>query len=49
MEVPPLEARVEGQPGHRDRCWLPPDEKKERREVRPGEIGLPAKSQAGAA
>ena len=49
MEVPPLEARVEGQPGHRDRCWLTPEEKKERREVRPGEIGLAAKSRAGAA
>jgi peptide/nickel transport system ATP-binding protein len=48
-EVPPLDARVEGQPGHRDRCWLTPEEKKERREVRPGEIGLAAKSQAGAA
>jgi peptide/nickel transport system ATP-binding protein len=48
-EVPPLEARVEGQPGHSDRCWLTPEEKKERREVRPGEIGLEAKSQAGAA
>ncbi len=48
-EVPPLEGRIEGQPGHRDRCWLTPEEKKERREVRPGEIGLEAKSQAGAA
>jgi oligopeptide/dipeptide ABC transporter ATP-binding protein len=47
-EVPPLEGRVEGQPGHRDRCWLTPEEKKERREVRPGEIGLAAKSGAGA-
>ena len=48
-EVPPLEARVEGQPGHCDRCWLSPEDKKERREVRPGEIGLEAKSGAGAA
>jgi peptide/nickel transport system ATP-binding protein/oligopeptide transport system ATP-binding protein len=48
-EVPPLEGRVEGQPGHCDRCWLTPEEKKERREVRPGQIGLEAKSQAGAA
>jgi len=46
--VPPLEARVDGQPGHRDRCWLTPEEKQERREVRPGEIGLAAKSGAGA-
>jgi peptide/nickel transport system ATP-binding protein/oligopeptide transport system ATP-binding protein len=43
-EVPPLEARVEGQPGHCDRCWLTLDEKREKREVRPGEIGLETKS-----
>jgi peptide/nickel transport system ATP-binding protein len=42
-KVPPLESRVEGNPGHRDRCWLPVDEKRRRREVRPGEIGLAAK------
>ncbi len=46
-EVPPLEARLDGQAEHRDRCWLTPEEKRERREVRPGEIGLDAK--AGAA
>ena len=45
--VPPLEARAEGQPGHRDRCWLSHEEKLEKREVRPGEIGLDTK--AGAA
>jgi peptide/nickel transport system ATP-binding protein len=39
-EVPPLEARIEGQPHHGDRCWLSVEEKRERREVRPGEIGL---------
>jgi len=38
-KVPPLEARTE-KPAHRDRCWLPADEKRKRREVRPGEIGL---------
>jgi peptide/nickel transport system ATP-binding protein len=38
-KVPPLEARVE-KPEHRDRCWLSVDEKRQRREVRPGEIGL---------
>jgi peptide/nickel transport system ATP-binding protein/oligopeptide transport system ATP-binding protein len=43
-EVPPLEARLDGRPAHRDRCWLTPDEKRERREVRPGVIGLDAKS-----
>jgi peptide/nickel transport system ATP-binding protein len=47
-EIPPLEARIEGQPGHRDRCWLPLDEKHEKREVRPGEIGLPDKEEAPA-
>jgi peptide/nickel transport system ATP-binding protein/oligopeptide transport system ATP-binding protein len=38
-EVPPLEARVENAPGHRDRCWLPVSEKRERRQVA-GQIGL---------
>ncbi len=47
-EVPPLEAHLDDQRDHRDRCWLPTDEKRERREVRPGEIGLEAKSEAGA-
>jgi peptide/nickel transport system ATP-binding protein len=42
-KVPPLEARAEDNPQHTDRCWLSPDEKRERREVRPGEIGLGAK------
>jgi peptide/nickel transport system ATP-binding protein len=42
-QVPPLESRLEDQPDHRDRCWLPVDEKRRRREVRPGEIGLPEK------
>ena len=44
IEVPPLEARVEGSANHHDRCWLTPEQKKELREVRPGEIGLAAKS-----
>jgi peptide/nickel transport system ATP-binding protein len=39
-EVPPLEARVERAPAHLDRCWLPVDEKRERREVADGQIGL---------
>jgi oligopeptide/dipeptide ABC transporter ATP-binding protein len=47
-EVPPLESRLDGQPTHLDRCWLTAEEKRERREVRPGEIGLEAKSQARA-
>jgi hypothetical protein len=41
--VPPLEARVPGSPDHRDRCWLSVDEKLVKREVQPGEIGLPTK------
>jgi peptide/nickel transport system ATP-binding protein len=39
-EVPPLEARMDGKPGHRDRCWLSVEQKRTLREVRPGEIGL---------
>src|ERR687895_176697 len=44
-KVPPLESRVEGQPDHLDRCWLPVDEKRSKREVLPGEIGLGAKEE----
>jgi peptide/nickel transport system ATP-binding protein len=44
-QVPPLEARIDGEPGHRDRCWLSVDEKQKRREVRPGVIGLPDKAE----
>jgi peptide/nickel transport system ATP-binding protein/oligopeptide transport system ATP-binding protein len=47
VKVPPLVSRLEGSPGHRDRCWLSPGEKRERREVTPGEIGLGAKAPAG--
>jgi peptide/nickel transport system ATP-binding protein len=43
VETPPLEARLDGQPQHRDRCWLTVEEKRQRREVAPGEIGLAAK------
>ena len=42
-EDPPLEARLRGNQGHRDRCWLSPDEKREKREVADGQIGLEAK------
>ena len=38
-QVPALEARLDGTPGHRDRCWLSPEQKRERREVE-GRIGL---------
>jgi peptide/nickel transport system ATP-binding protein len=49
-EVPPLESRLEGKPEHKDRCWLTAEQKGQLREVRPGEIGLAAKSTgAGAA
>jgi peptide/nickel transport system ATP-binding protein len=48
-QVPPLQARVEGEPGHLDRCWLSADQKRELREVRPGEIGLPDKGGVEAA
>jgi peptide/nickel transport system ATP-binding protein/oligopeptide transport system ATP-binding protein len=38
-EVPGLESRLPGDPNHRDRCWLSPDQKKKLREVE-GRIGL---------
>jgi peptide/nickel transport system ATP-binding protein len=41
-EVPELT----GEGGHRDRCWLSAEQKRELREVRPGEIGLEAKAGA---
>ena len=41
-KVPPLEARPGGQSGHLDRCWLSVEEKRVKREVQPGEIGLSA-------
>jgi peptide/nickel transport system ATP-binding protein len=37
--LPGLESRVEGAPDHRDRCWLDPEEKREKRQVE-GRIGL---------
>ncbi|MEA2404994.1 MAG: peptide/nickel transport system ATP-binding protein [Thermoleophilaceae bacterium] len=47
-EVPPLEARVEGQPQHVDRCWLSVEEKQRRRVVG-GEIGLTVDTEADVA
>jgi oligopeptide/dipeptide ABC transporter ATP-binding protein len=47
-EVPPLEARIEDDPGHQDRCWLSAEEKRSKREVKPGEIGLATKESATA-
>jgi peptide/nickel transport system ATP-binding protein/oligopeptide transport system ATP-binding protein len=48
VNVPPLEARVPDDPGHRDRCWLSVDEKRAKREIRPGEIGLGDKEEVRA-
>jgi peptide/nickel transport system ATP-binding protein len=48
MNVPPLASRVGDGPGHLDRCWLSVDEKRSRREVLPGEIGLASKDVATA-
>jgi peptide/nickel transport system ATP-binding protein len=44
-EVPPLEARISDRSQHKDRCWLTPEEKRDRREIRPGEIGLEPKQE----
>ena len=41
--VPPLEAHLPGDADHRDRCWLSVEEKRAKREVMPGEIGLATK------
>jgi peptide/nickel transport system ATP-binding protein len=46
--VPPLEARLPGDPDHRDRCWLSVEDKRTKREVTPGEIGLVDKEGAPA-
>jgi peptide/nickel transport system ATP-binding protein/oligopeptide transport system ATP-binding protein len=40
-ELPALEQRLEQAPGHCDRCWLTPTEKRAKREVQ-GRIGLEA-------
>ena len=47
-KIPPLEAHLQGSPEHRDRCWLSVDEKRVKREVLPGEIGLPTKEKTPA-
>jgi peptide/nickel transport system ATP-binding protein len=46
-KVPPLEAKLDGKPHHRDRCWLTVEEKRQRREVE-GQIGLGEKEGVGA-
>jgi peptide/nickel transport system ATP-binding protein len=45
-QVPPLEASAGEASGHRDRCWLSIEQKRDLREVRPGEIGLHGKEGA---
>ena len=40
-EMPPLAAKLTDAPGHCDRCWLDPQEKRQKREVA-GQIGLEA-------
>jgi oligopeptide/dipeptide ABC transporter ATP-binding protein len=40
-ELPPLEAKLPDAPSHRDRCWLSPEQKREKRQVA-GQIGLEA-------
>jgi oligopeptide/dipeptide ABC transporter ATP-binding protein len=40
-KVPGLDARIADAPGHRDRCWLEPEGKREKRQVE-GQIGLEA-------
>jgi peptide/nickel transport system ATP-binding protein/oligopeptide transport system ATP-binding protein len=40
-KMPALEARRPDSPDHRDRCWLTPEEKRQKREVE-GQIGLEA-------
>jgi peptide/nickel transport system ATP-binding protein len=45
-QTPPLEARTAGNSEHRDRCFLSADEKRARREVARGEIGLGGKEGA---
>jgi oligopeptide/dipeptide ABC transporter ATP-binding protein len=41
-KYPRLEGRLPGAPGHDDRCWLPVEEKRKRRHVADGQIGLDA-------
>jgi peptide/nickel transport system ATP-binding protein len=40
-QLPGLEARLSEAPAHRDRCWLGPEQKREKRQVE-GQIGLEA-------
>jgi peptide/nickel transport system ATP-binding protein/oligopeptide transport system ATP-binding protein len=42
-QTPALEARDPSHPSHTDRCWLPVEEKRTKREIADGQIGLEAK------
>ncbi|CAA9480595.1 MAG: Oligopeptide transport ATP-binding protein OppD [uncultured Solirubrobacteraceae bacterium] len=42
VRYPELEGRLPEAPGHDDRCWLPVEAKRERRDVGNGQIGLEA-------
>jgi peptide/nickel transport system ATP-binding protein/oligopeptide transport system ATP-binding protein len=42
-QIPELEARDPAHPDHTDRCWLPVAEKRAKREIADGQIGLEAK------
>jgi peptide/nickel transport system ATP-binding protein len=48
-DEPALEARLPDMPDHLDRCWLSVDDKRSRREVLPGQIGLPRAEEVPAA
>jgi peptide/nickel transport system ATP-binding protein len=39
-KYPELESRIPDSPDHQDRCWLTVEEKRAKREVAPGQIGL---------
>jgi ABC-type dipeptide/oligopeptide/nickel transport system ATPase component len=39
-QVPELKARIPEAPEHQDRCWLEVDDKRARREIEGGRIGL---------
>jgi oligopeptide/dipeptide ABC transporter ATP-binding protein len=41
-KYPELESRLPESPGHDDRCWLDREEKRTKREIAPGQIGLEA-------
>ena len=48
QEVPPLEGHVAGATGHLDRCWLSSEDKRIRRAVGDGQIGLARPQEAPA-